>query len=375
MPGAPAADWTGPVADPMEGSLTDRSYDRATRRARRFEREASTLTPRTRRTPGVLSMSTVLVTGPSGFVGSYTVPALIAGGHRVVALVRSEEAGRKVLGRLPGGDRASVELRTGDVTRAETLPPALAGVDAVVHLVAIPRDRDGGASLRLVNTEGTRNLVAAMRTAGVRRLVHMGALGVADDPRLHYASSKAKAEALVRESGLDWTIVKPSLQWGERDGFFNVIAGLVRMSPWVVPVPGRGDARFQPISVMDVARIVALCVERPETVGNVYEVGGPRRWTYREITREVVGALGARRAILPMPVPIMSFVAGASELLRLPFPVSTDQLRMLKLDNVGALDTVEREFGFRPTDMAGGLGYLRRKPRDQDRAAGAAAGA
>ena len=123
-------------------------------------------------------MSTILVTGASGFVGSHTVPALIAAGHRVVALARTPTAGETVIGRLPVAQRGSVEIRIGDVTRPETLGPALAGVDAVVHLVAIPRDYNGGADLRLVNTEGTRALVVAMRTAGVRRLVHMGALGV-----------------------------------------------------------------------------------------------------------------------------------------------------------------------------------------------------
>ncbi len=121
---------------------------------------------------------------------------------------------RSSCGRLSAEQRAAVELRTGDVTRPESLPAALAGVDAVVHLVAIPRDLRGGADLRLVNTEGTRAVVVAMQAAGVRRLVHMGAMGVQDDPALHYASSKAKAEALVRDSGLDWTILKPSLQFG-----------------------------------------------------------------------------------------------------------------------------------------------------------------
>jgi uncharacterized protein YbjT (DUF2867 family) len=314
-------------------------------------------------------MSTVLVTGASGFVGSYVVPTLIESGRHVAGLVRSREAGEKVLGRLGASAAASLELRTADVTDAASLPAALAGIDAVVHLVAIPRDRDGGASLRLVNTEGTRNLVAAMERAGVRRLVHLGALGVEDDPRLHYASSKARAEALVAASSLDWTIVRPSLMWGERDGFFNVIAGLVRMSPGVVPVPGDGGSRFQPLAVMDLARILALCLERPDTVSGTFDVGGPRTWTYREITREVVRAMGARRAIVPMPLPLISLVAGSSERLGLPFPVATDQLRQLKLDNVTTPDSVERAFGFQPTDMAGQLGYLRRKPRDQDRVA------
>ena len=311
-------------------------------------------------------MSTILVTGASGFVGSHTVPTLIAAGHRVVALARTPTAGEIVVDRLPAAQRPSVEIRIGDVTRPATLGPALAGVDAVVHLVAIPRDFNGGADLRLVNTEGTRAVVVAMTaSAGVRRLVHLGAMGVEDDPALHYASSKAKAEALVRESGLDWTILKPSLQFGEGDGFFNIVASLVRISPGIVPVPGDGSARFQPIHAGDVATVMVRSLADPTTVRGIFELGGPRYWTYREITREVVTALGARRAIVPMPVPLIRLVAGTAERLRIPFPVATDQLRQLRLDNIGPLDLIPTRFGFEPRPMEGRLGYLKARPRDQ----------
>ncbi len=314
---------------------------------------------------GIDAMSTILVTGASGFVGSYAVPSLLASGHRVAALVRSPQSGQVVLDRLLEADRANVELRTGDVTRPSSLPEALTGIDGVLHLVAIPRDRKGGEELRLVNTEGTRAVIVAMRDAGVRRLVHMGAMGVADDPNLHYASSKARAEALVAASGLDWTTLKPSLQFGPGDGFFNIIADLVRMSPGIVPVPGSGNSRFQPISVADVASMIAKSFADDGTIGAALELGGPRYWTYREITAEVLTALGKRRAILPMPVPLIRLVAAASETIGLPFPVATDQLRQLKLDNIGPTDVIEPRFGFRPRPMEGALGYLKQKKRDQ----------
>ncbi len=317
-------------------------------------------------------MSTILVTGASGFVGSHVVPALVDAGHRVVALAHTEASGETVLRRLGPIRGDAVEIRHGDITRRETLPDALRGVDAVVHLVALPRDLDGGASLRLVNTEATRNVVVAARDAGVRRFIHLGALGVEDDPALHYASSKAKAEALVRESGLDWTILRPSLLFGERDGFFNILAGLVRMSPLVVPVPGSGTSRFQPLWIGDLARIVVLSLGDPATIGRSYDLGGPRIWTYREILAEVLAALETRRVIVPMPVPLISVVARAAELLRIPFPVASDQLRQLRLDNVGPIDGVRAAFAFEPADMVGHLGYLRRRPRDQEPAAATA---
>lgn len=310
-------------------------------------------------------MSTILVTGASGFVGSHLLPELLGAGHRVVALVRSSGAGDKVTRRLPAALVANVELRTGDVDRPATLPAALAGVDAVVHLVAIPRDWNGGKQLLAVNLDGTRNLIGAMQTSGVRRLVHLGALGVVDREELHYAKSKARAERVVMESGLDWTILKPSLLFGPGDGFFNIVADLVRLSPGIVPVPGDGKSRFQPLHVGDLALCLRLSLERPETVGHAFELGGPRTWTYREITAEVCRGMGRRRAIIPMPVPLIKLVAGAAEAVHLPFPVATDQLRQLALDNVGPLDGVYSAFGFIPRRMEGELQYLRRRKAQQ----------
>jgi NADH dehydrogenase len=310
-------------------------------------------------------MSTILVTGASGFVGSHTVPALLQAGHRVAALVRTEAGGETVRDRLPPDRRDGITIRIGDVTQPDTLAPALVGVDAVIHLAGIPRDVRAGADLRLVNTEGTRALVVAMQAAGVRRLVHMGAMGVDDDPALHYASSKAKAEALVRASPLDWTILKPSLQFGAGDGFFNIVADLVRLSPGLVPVPGRGLSQFQPIHAGDVARVAVACLADADTIRGVFELGGPRYWTYGEITGEVLTALGKRRVIIPMPVLLIGLVARSAEFVRLPFPVASDQLRQLRLDNIGALDVVPARFGFEPRSMAGRLGYLRASRPDQ----------
>ena len=311
-------------------------------------------------------MSTILVTGANGFVGSHMIPALVDAGHRVLALVRDEDGSNDVVRRLTQAQRGSVETRRGDVTRPETLGPALAGADGVLHLAAIPRDWDKGASLRLVNTEGTRNVLRAAMDAGVRRFVHLGALGVADERDLHYGSSKAKAMALVRESGLDWTILSPSLLFGPRDGFFNILAGLVRMSPGVVPITGKGEARFQPLAIEDLARVAVAAFADPATIGREYLLGGPRYWTYRELVQEVLRGMGRRRILVPMPVALIRLVAASAELVRIPFPVATDQLRQLRLDNVGPLDGVRAGFGFDPRPMEGGLTHLRRRPKDQE---------
>ena len=310
-------------------------------------------------------MTQIFLTGGSGFVGSHVAPALINAGHSVVALVRSPRAAADLRKRL-GANESSLVTRIGSVNDPAALASAMVGCHAVVHLVALPRDWNNGADLHRVNTEGTRQVVDAARTAGITRIVHLGALGVEERADLHYADSKARAERIVRESGLNYTILKPSLIWGERDGFFNIVAALVKIPAPIVPVPGNGKSRFQPIWVGDVARAIVFALAHPErTIGRSYELGGPRYWTYAEITAEVARALGKRRLIMPMPVPLIKLVAGASELVRFPFPVATDQLRQLALDNIGAMDAVEREFGFVPADMGGRLGYLRMPSKKQ----------
>ena len=314
-------------------------------------------------------MATILVTGANGFVGSHLVPALLDAGHHILALVRDDEGAAQVMRRLTEAQRAGVESRHGDVTKPDTLPAALAGADAVLHLAAVARDWDGGATLRLVNTEGTRSVLKAATDAGVRRFVHLGALGVIDDPDLHYAGSKAKAMALVRDSGLDWTILSPSLLFGPRDGFFNILAALVRMSPGIVPITGKGDARFQPLAISDLARATVQVLGDPGSVGREYLLGGPRYWTYREIMQEVLRGMGRKRALVPMPVAVIRLVAATAEKLHIPFPVATDQLRQLKFDNTGPLDAVRGDLGWDPQPMEGGLTHLRQKVKEQEPAA------
>jgi NADH dehydrogenase len=306
-------------------------------------------------------MARVFLTGATGFVGSHVLPALLSAGHSVTALVRSDARATALLARVAASP-GRLETRIGTVNDRASLDAAMVGCDAVVHLVALPRDWNDGADLERVNAVGTATIVAAAEAAGITRFIHLGALGVQERPELHYASSKARGEGFVRASSLDWTILKPSLIWGERDGFFNIVAALVKIPAPAVPVPGNGKSRFQPVWVGDVARAIVQVLDTPKgSIKASFELGGPRYWTYAEITREVASALGKRRLIVPMPVPLITLVARISEAIRLPFPVATDQLRQLALDNIGATDAIERELGFTPVDMGGRLGYLKRK--------------
>jgi len=175
-----------------------------------------------------------------------------------------------------------------------------------------------------------------------------------------------EAMAIVRDSGLRWTILSPSLLFGPRDGFFNILAGLVRMSPGIVPITGKGLARFQPLAIEDLAHAIVIALGDDAYVGRELLLGGPRYWTYREIMEEVLRGMGRRRALVPMPVALIRLVAGASEKVRLPFPVATDQLRQLRYDNIGPLDAVRTGFGFEPRPMEGALTHLQRRVRDQE---------
>ncbi len=306
-------------------------------------------------------MARVFLTGATGFVGSHVLPALLSAGHSVTALVRSDARATALLARTAASP-GKLETRIGTVNDRASLDAAMVGCDSVVHLVALPRDWNDGADLERVNAVGTATVVAAAEAAGITRFIHLGALGVQERPELHYASSKARGEGFVRASTLDWTILKPSLIWGDRDGFFNIVAALVKIPAPAVPVPGNGKSRFQPVWVGDVARAIVQVLDTPKgSIKASFELGGPRYWTYSEITQEVARALGKRRIIIPMPVPLITLVARISEAIRLPFPVATDQLRQLALDNIGATDAVERELGFAPVDMGGRLGYLKRK--------------
>jgi NADH dehydrogenase len=311
-------------------------------------------------------MTKILVTGASGFVGSHVLPVLLADGHTVRALVRGDRGRGRVLARLTSHEQASVTFALGDVTDPETLRDALAGADAIVHLVALPRDWNGGRDLERVNLGGTRNVLDAAAAAGLTRLIHLGAMGVVNDARLHYAGSKARAEEAVSRSGLRWTILKPSLLWGERDGFFNILASLVRYAPGVVPVLARQRSKYQPLWVGDLANAVQICLRDEATAGRAIELGGPDVWTYRQMLEEVIRGMGRRRLLVPVPVPLVKGVARAAEFVRVPFPVASDQLRQLAYDNAAALDGVRRAFGFDPRPMAGNLGYLRKRSRDQE---------
>jgi uncharacterized protein YbjT (DUF2867 family) len=292
---------------------------------------------------------TVAVVGATGFVGSYVVPHLAAAGHRVIAVSRE-------------GDRLAtwgddVETRAADVSTGTGLEGAMAGADAVVQLVAIARET-GGRTFQEMNVRATGRVVIAAEHAGVRRIVHLSALGVIDDPELGYLGSKWRGEQLVRESALEWVVLRPSLLFGPGDGFFNIVKTTLKWwSPGIVAIPGRGDARFQPLAAEDLAIAVERSLVEPDRAGSVYEIGGPEYFSYREIVDEVSRVTGMRRLKLGLPIPLISALTVATDRVLPVFPVSHDQIDSLQRPNFTELDAFERAFGVEPRRMD--LSYLR----------------
>jgi uncharacterized protein YbjT (DUF2867 family) len=295
----------------------------------------------------MLRRMNIAVVGATGFVGSHLLPHLVASGHRVIAISRD--------GRRRAEWTDAVEARAADVTSGD-LDAALKGADAVVHLAAIPREA-GGRRFEDVNVRGTRRVVDAAERIGVRRFVHLSVLGVADDPKLAYLYSKWRGEEAVRASRLEWVVLRPSLMFGTGDGFFNLVKTTLRWwSPGVVAIPGSGDARFQPLSVDDLAIAVERSLTDADRARSVYEIGGPDWVTYRAIVDEVMNVTGMRRLKLGVPIPVISALTAMTDRLLPVFPVSHDQIASLQRPNYTDLDAFETAFGVRPRKLD--LSYL-----------------
>jgi NADH dehydrogenase len=275
----------------------------------------------------------ILVTGGTGFVGTHLVNALARRGHGVAVLARRPDRARNRYNR-------PVERVRGDVLHPPSLASALPGRDAVIHLVGIIHEQ-GAQTFDRMHRLAVENVVAAARDAGVRRLLHMSAMGTSEDAPSEYARSKAAGERAVHPSGLDWTIFRPSIIFGPGDGFVSLLAPIVDKNPLFIPVIGRGETRFQPVSVYDVARVFADALEKPETIGKTFEVGGPDILTLNEIYREIATVLGKRRKpLVHLPLWWGRLLARLFEsLARRRWisqpPLTRDQLKSLSRDNVG----------------------------------------
>jgi uncharacterized protein YbjT (DUF2867 family) len=289
----------------------------------------------------------VFVTGATGFVGRAVVHALSTQGYSVRCLVRR------------GSERdlrgfEAIERVEGDILARRGLEEGIAGCDTLIHLVGIIRERPAvGVSFERVHTQGTVRVLEAAAAAGVRRLLHMSALGVRPEARARYHMTKWAAEEAVRASGLAWTIFRPSIIYGRGDGFVSLLARMTRLP--IVPIVGTGRQRLQPVPVEHVAEAFARAVTLATTVKQTYEVGGPDAVTMPELLDLVTKTLG-RRPRMKVHLPLRVVGAAAALLQNVPgFPVTTDQLLMLEEDNTCDPTAFYTAFELTPLPLATGL--------------------
>lgn len=268
----------------------------------------------------------IVVTGAGGFVGSRLVARLRQAGHEVRPLLR------------PGAD----------LTKPATLPPLLEGADAIAHcaaIVASHKEPYPGA-YEAINHGGAENLARAAKAAGVGRIVALSGITKPAPPGTYMATRNA-ADAAIRGSGVPWTILQPSILFGEGAEFIAALAGIVRVSP-VVPLIGGGGLAFQPLWIEDLLRCLetALTEERPRQAE--VPLGGPERVTFKEVVQTICEVMGKRRLLLPLPLAIARQQARLMAALLPSPPLTPAALELFGFDNTTDADSVQRAFGFQP---------------------------
>ena len=285
----------------------------------------------------------IAVTGGTGFVGRAIVRKLLEAGQEVRLLVRPTSRRDVFVGK-------TVQHAEGDVTNTASLEGLARGATVVIHLVGIIEERSG-ATFETIHVEGTRNVVAAAQKAGVKKLVHMSALGARADAPSRYHRTKWAAEEIVRASGISHVIFRPSIICGKDDEFVNKLARMIRFPGAItrlMPVIGSGQSRLQPVSVED----VAFCFVRAatdETLANeTYDLGGPEVLTIDEMIDRILRVMSRYRLKLHVPVGLVSPLVRLMELAHLPSPITSDQLLMLREDNLCDIAPLKKDFGLEP---------------------------
>ena len=301
----------------------------------------------------ILSMK-VFLTGATGFVGKYMLERLLMEGHTVRAAVRGQPPQKSnVAPRTEQpGRKDNFQWIPGDVVEGSGLDEGMQRCDAVIHLVGIIREK-GTNTFERVHHLGTRNVVETAKRNGIRRFVQMSALGVRADGVAAYQTTKWRGEEEVRQSGIPFCILRPSLIFGEGDGFVTQMMSTMRSAPFFRPVPGDGAPKFRPIAVQDVTTCFARALTSEAATNQTVDLGGADELTLNQVLAEIARCAGVRKPAVHIPMPLM--FAGASvvqRILKNP-PVTVDQLRMLKEGSTCDIGPMKRIFGISPQKFAG----------------------
>lgn len=287
----------------------------------------------------------IAVLGSTGFVGRYIVAALHAAGHDVTALVHRRPA-EGVLAPRVRRVQASID-------DADSLAGAFGGSEVVYHAVGIIVESGSKTYDRTV-VRGTSNVVKACREAGVRKIVYVSAAGVTPGSPSRYMQTKAQAEEMIRESGLGWSILRPSLVYGPGDGFISMLAKMIRLSP-ILPIPGHGRHRLQPVFVEDLAAAAVAVVTDDRGIGRTIDITGPEILEYKAILTILRQIMRRRRLVVPIPMGLVRLGASLAEALLPVPPVTREQLMLLEMGSVGDNAPMRQLLGVEPRRLDDGL--------------------
>jgi NADH dehydrogenase len=286
-----------------------------------------------------MDIRNICVIGGSGFIGRHIVHRLSAANCSVVVPTRRRERAKALLV-LP-----AVDVVEADVQDAGALERMTRGADAVINLVGVLHDGRGNAGFEEAHVALSRKVIAACGRSGVKRLLHMSALGAGRSAPSRYLRTKAEAEDQVRASRLEWTIFRPSVVFGREDRFLNMFAGLLDRLP-VVPL-ACPDARFQPVFVEDVAQAFVLALTDSGSVGLSYDLCGPHVYSLRELVNLVGEITGRRRRVVGLNAALSRLQSAVLEIL---------PGRMMTRDNVRSMQVASVSdaafpFGVRPASL------------------------
>ena len=274
----------------------------------------------------------ITVIGGSGFIGRYVTKRLAEHGAVILAASRH---GSEALFLNTMGDVGQIALLDADFADEARLRTALSGAESVVISAGILFER-GRQRFDLVHHRGPALVARLAAEANVKRLVHISAIGADANAPAAYARSKAAGEAAVSAAFPAATILRPSLVFGPEDDLFNRFAAIARISP-MLPLIGGGKTRFQPVYVGNVADAVVSALDHPEAQGRVFQLGGPRVYTFRELMELMLTEIGRKRFLVSLPPGLLYGPAALMEWLPTP-PLTRDQIRLLLRDNVVAPD-------------------------------------
>ena len=276
-----------------------------------------------------MSIKQVTVFGGSGFVGRAIVRALAQEGLQVRIAVRRIELAESI---KTAGDVGQITVMRTNLRVPQSVAAAIAGSDAVINASGIPFQR-GRQRYRTVHVAGARAIADAAQAAGVERLVHISGIGAEHRSSTNrYIQSKTEGEDAIIAGFPTATILRPSVVFGPDDAMFNRMARIAATAPFV-PVVGGGTARVQPVFVGDVGAAAVAVLARPETAKKVFELGGPRVYTYREIAALVLREIDRDKPIVSVPAFLMKIAGFFAEFLPVP-PITADQVELLTQDNV-----------------------------------------